>query len=113
MSKCLFCRIINNEIPSNKVYEDDFVVAFRDINPLAPIHIIVVPKTCCSYFHNTEDNTLTHIMSAIKKIVVEQDLQDKGYRLVNNNGVDGDQTIDHIHFHIIAGTKLGHNLAGK
>ena len=112
MSDCIFCRIINNEIPSNKVYENEHVVAFKDIDPLAAVHIVVVPKTCCLHFHKTEDNILAHIMSAIKKIVVEQDLVDKGYRLVNNNGIDGGQTVDHVHFHILGGEKLGSNLTG-
>ena len=109
---CIFCSIVENQIPADKVYEDEYVLAFKDVNPVAPIHIVIIPKQCCQHFHNIEDNTLAHLLRAIKIIVQENHLEDNGYRIVNNNGQDGGQTVNHAHFHIIAGEQLGHNLAG-
>ncbi|MGL4561275.1 MAG: HIT domain-containing protein [Brevinema sp.] len=109
---CLFCQIVQQNIPANKVYEDDFVFAFYDINPVAKIHIIVIPKKCCLFFHDISDNTLIHLSHAIKKIVTDLGLIENGYRLINNNGVHGGQTVPHAHIHIIGGEHLGQNLAG-
>ncbi len=110
---CIFCSIINNQIPADKVYEDENVLAFRDINPLAKVHIVVVPKDCRLHFHNLEDGKMAELMKAIKKITAEQNLQKDGYRLVSNNGLNGGQSVNHVHFHILAGEPLGHNLAGN
>ncbi len=109
---CVFCSIINNQIPADKVYEDEYAVAFRDINPLAKTHIVVVPRDCRLHFHNLEDDKMAKLMSAIKNIISEQNIKD-GYRLVCNNGSDGGQSVNHVHFHILAGEPLGHNLAGR
>lgn len=108
---CIFCAIVNNDIPADKVYQDEYVVAFRDINPLATIHIVVVPKQCCLHFHNIKDDIFIHLMSAIKKIIKQENLETLGYRLVNNNGTHGGQTVNHVHFHLLGGNPLSHNLA--
>ena len=105
---CLFCKIINGDIPSAKVYEDEYVFAFRDINPQAPVHILVVPKEhiCCADEINAENSLhVAKVFEAIAKIAKAEGL-DKGYRVINNCGEYGGQTVMHLHFHIIGGTKL-------
>lgn len=109
---CIFCSIADNKIPAEKVYEDAYVVAFKDVNPLAKVHIVVIPKECRLHFHNLEDDILVSMMRAIKTIIKEQNLAETGYRLVNNNGSDGGQTVPHVHFHILGGEPLGDNFAG-
>ncbi len=105
---CLFCKIIAGEIPSSKVYEDEYVFAFRDINPQAPIHILVVPKKhiCCARAIN-ESNSLyvAKCFEAIAKIAKAEGLG-SGYRVINNCGADGGQTVMHLHFHILGGEKF-------
>ena len=108
MDNCLFCKIIAGEIPSTKVYEDEYVFAFRDINPQAPVHILVVPKEhiCCVDAVN-ESNSIyvAKCYEAIAKIAKAEGL-DRGYRVINNCGEDGGQTVMHLHFHILGGVKL-------
>lgn len=107
MEECIFCKIVNDEIPSNKVYEDDKVLAFNDINPLAPIHILVIPKKHYNSFMETDDDELmTHINHVIKNIAIEKGLDEKGFRIVTNIGKDGGQAVKHLHYHIMGGTKL-------
>ena len=110
---CLFCKIINGEIPSSKVYENEYVYAFKDINPQAPVHILVVPKThiCCAD-KITADNSVevARVFEAIPVIAREAGLTN-GYRIINNCGEDGCQTVRHIHFHILGGKKLPENMA--
>lgn len=105
---CLFCKIIAKEIPSDTVYEDEYVYAFRDIAPQAPVHILVVPKEhiCCAASID-ESNSLyaSKCFEAIAKIAKAEGLEN-GYRVVNNCGEDGGQTVMHLHFHIIGGVKL-------
>ena len=105
---CLFCKIIAGEIPSAKVYEDENVYAFRDINPQAPTHILVVPKEHIPSADGiTEANSekIAHVFEAIPKIAKAENLE-KGYRVVNNCGEDGGQTVHHIHFHLLARRNL-------
>ncbi|MGL4367718.1 MAG: HIT domain-containing protein [Brevinemataceae bacterium] len=113
MGNCIFCRIADRSLPADIVYENDFILAFHDINPLAKIHIVVIPKECRIFFHETSDGTLLKLLSAIKVIVKQQGLEENGYRLINNNGTNGGQSVPHIHFHILSGEQLGHNLSGK
>ncbi len=106
---CLFCKIIAGEIPSTKVYEDDAVYAFRDINPQAPEHIVLVPKTHMDSANDiTEDNisNVTAIWRAIPKIAKELHFAENGYRVINNCGEDGGQTVNHLHFHLLGGRKF-------
>lgn len=108
MSDCLFCNIIAGEIPSTKVYEDENVYAFRDINPQTPVHILVIPKTHIeSAAAVTEENKglVADCFAAIAKIAKAEGL-DSGYRVVTNIGDDGGQTVKHLHFHILGGVKL-------
>ncbi len=109
---CIFCKIVNGDIPSNKVYEDDTVLAFHDIAPQMPVHIIVIPKLHIeSAFGINEENSavIGHIFEVIPKIAKELGLEN-GFRIINNCGVDGGQTVKHIHFHILGGKTLGEGL---
>ena len=110
MEDCLFCKIVAGDIPSTKVYEDDKVYAFNDIEPQAPIHIIIVPKMHISSSNElTDDNAevIGHIFTVAAKIAKEKGFAEKGWRIVNNCGEDGGQTVGHIHFHLLAGRNLG------
>ena len=105
MSDCIFCKIIAGEVPSNKVYEDDYVFAFYDIAPVVPVHILVVPKEhIVSAAEITAENSflVAKCFEAIAKIAKEKGL-DSGYRIMNSCGEDGGQTVFHLHFHILGG----------
>lgn len=106
---CIFCKIAAGEIPSTKVYEDDKLLAFKDINPLAPVHILVIPKTHIeSAAEITADNSavVAHIFEVIAKIAKEQGIDKDGFRVVSNCGENGCQSVKHLHFHILGGKKL-------
>ena len=106
---CLFCKIIAGDIPSAKVYEDDKVYAFRDIEPQAPVHILIIPKEhIASANELTEENAsvVGHIFSVAAKIAKEEGISGGGYRIVNNCGQDGGQTVGHLHFHMLGGRSL-------
>ncbi len=112
MNDCLFCKIIAGEIPSTKVYEDDHIYAFRDINPMAPVHILIVPKKHIpSADAVTEINSIAvaNIFAAIPKIAAAEGLSN-GYRVITNCGEDGCQSVKHLHFHLLGGKKLSENL---
>ena len=111
--ECLFCKIIAGEIPSNKVYEDDLVYAFRDIAPQAPTHILVIPKAHLSGVSDiTPENSalVAHIFEVIPAIAKAEGLTN-GYRVVSNCGPDACQSVPHLHFHILGGRKLGETMA--
>ena len=106
---CLFCKIVAGIIPSTKVYEDETVFAFRDINPQAPSHILVIPKTHIPSVDGiTTENSavVAHIFEVIPTIAQAEGLTG-GYRVVSNCGADAGQTVHHLHFHILGGDKLG------
>lgn len=106
---CIFCKIAAGEIPSTKVYEDDTVLAFKDINPLAPVHILVIPKTHIeSVAEITAENSavVAHIFEVIAKVAKEQGIDKDGFRVVSNCGENGCQSVKHLHFHILGGKKL-------
>ena len=110
---CLFCKIIAGEIPSTKVYEDEKILAFRDIAPQAPTHILVVPKEHIADCNAvTEENAavVAHIFAAIPRIAKAEGLEN-GYRVVSNCGEDAGQTVQHLHFHILGGKKLALEMA--
>ena len=112
MDNCLFCKIIAGEIPSTKVYEDEYVFAFRDINPQAPVHILVVPKAhilCADALDESNSGVVAKCFEAIAKIAKAEGLTN-GYRVINNCGEDGGQTVMHLHFHLIGGVKLGEKM---
>ena len=113
MEDCIFCKIIKKEIPSTVVYEDEEILAFRDINPLAPVHILVIPKKHIEYLTELkkEDEALIgRIYTVINKIAKQENIDEKGFRVVVNCGEDGMQEVKHLHFHILGGKKLGINL---
>ncbi len=113
MEDCLFCKIIKGEIPSKKVYEDEEILAFCDINPEAPIHILVVPKkhiTSLAYIKKEDEVLIGKIFGVINKISEEQGFKEDGYRVITNCGENGGQSIKHLHFHILAGKKLGEKI---
>ena len=105
---CLFCKIAAGQIPSNKVYEDDQVLAFYDIDPQAPVHFLVIPKEHISGADAiTAENSavVAHIYEVIAKVAKELKLEN-GFRVVSNVGADGGQTVPHLHFHVLAGRSL-------
>ena len=113
MSNCLFCKIIAGDIPSTKVYEDDTVLAFRDIAPQAPTHILVIPKAHIgSVAEVSAENSavVAHIFEVIAAIAKAEGLEN-GYRVVSNCGEDAGQTVHHLHFHILGGKKLAIEMA--
>ncbi|MEE1281012.1 MAG: histidine triad nucleotide-binding protein [Acutalibacteraceae bacterium] len=110
---CIFCKIIKGEIPSKKAYEDDTVVAFFDIQPQAPVHIVIIPKEHIESMNGiTPDNSkvVAHIFEVIPQIAKENNLGD-GYRVVSNCGANAGQTVFHLHFHILGGDKLQMTMA--
>lgn len=110
MENCVFCKIINKEIPSDIVYEDDKVIAFKDINPATPIHILVVPKKHIETLLDVKEDDselIAHIYQVINKIARDNNFADDGFRVITNCGRDSGQEVMHIHFHILAGTKMG------
>lgn len=110
---CLFCAIINGDIPSSRVYEDESCYAFLDINPQAPVHCLVVPKEhipSCDAISEESSGTVVAIFTAIPKIAKALGLEN-GYRVVSNVGEDGCQSVKHLHFHILGGKKLSENMA--
>ena len=113
MSDCVFCKIINNEIPSARVYEDDRIIAINDLNPMAPVHVLFIPKDhicCANALDESNCDIVGHIFSVIPKVAKELGLTN-GYRVVNNCGEDGGQTVMHLHFHLLGGKKLDVKMA--
>ena len=110
MSNCIFCKIIAGEIPSKKIYEDDEIFAFHDINPAAPVHFLVIPK---KHIENVmelepEDTKLAgRLLHKAQELAIEQGLQEKGGRFVINAKSHGGQTVDHLHLHVLGGRALG------
>ena len=105
---CIFCKIINKEIPSVFLYEDDMVVAFKDINPQAPVHFLIIPKEHIESNDDINDENshiIAHVFKIAKKLAKENGLE-SGYRIVNNCKEDGGQTVNHIHFHVLGGRQM-------
>lgn len=110
MKDCIFCKIINKEINSNIVYEDDEIIAFNDIHPIAPVHILVIPKKHINSLIDLEDEDeklIGKIYIVINKIAEDLNIDSKGFRVIVNCGEDGGQEVKHLHFHLIGGKKLG------
>ncbi|MFD1425659.1 histidine triad (HIT) family protein [Kroppenstedtia sanguinis] len=110
MSECVFCKIVEGSLPAEKVYEDGDVLAFRDLHAQAPIHLLVIPKKHISSVREIgeeEGPLLGRIFSVVNQLADELGLADKGFRIVNNCGEDGGQTVYHIHFHLLGGRALG------
>ena len=110
MNDCIFCKIIKKEIPSEIVYEDEEILAFKDIAPKAPVHIVVIPKKHIEKITEIEkqdEAVIGRIYSAINQIAREQGIAEDGFRVIINCGENGGQEVKHIHFHLLGGTKLG------
>ena len=110
MSDCIFCSIVNGDIPSNKVYEDDEILAFYDINPAAKIHILVIPKKhieSLAHMEKEDEEIVGKIYGVINKIAQEKGFKQSGYRVIVNCGKDAGQEVMHLHFHILAGEIFG------
>lgn len=106
MSSCIFCKIVKGEIPSNKVLENEEFLAFHDINPKAPVHILVIPKVHVEKFQDAPSELIAKMTPFIQECARKMGLDKNGYRLIVNNGNDGGQEIYHLHFHILGGAKL-------
>ena len=109
MDNCIFCKIINREIPSDIVYEDDKIMAFKDVNPIAPVHVLIIPKEHIeSAMALNDENSLvvSHIFNKASEIAEKMGVAESGFRIVNNCGKDGGQTVMHLHFHLIGGKTL-------
>jgi len=103
---CLFCKIVEGEIPSNKILENDDFIAFHDLYPKAPIHILVIPKKHVDCFQNVSAETMAGMTPFIQEVAALTGIEKSGYRLITNNGDDGGQEIHHLHFHVLGGAKL-------
>mgnify|MGYP004596075927 FL=1 len=115
MENCIFCKIINGEIPSEKVYEDDSVLAFKDINPAAPIHILVIPKKHIESLLKLQDEDMElvgKLHKVINKLAKQLDIEKEGFRVIVNCGKDAGQEVMHLHYHVLAGKKLGDKIVG-
>ena len=104
---CLFCKIIRKEISAEVVFEDNNVIAFRDINPQAPVHIVFLPKKHIATLNDVDEKDMfSNIFSAIKKVAKDKDIDGSGYRIVANCNSDGGQEVFHVHFHLLGGRKM-------
>ncbi len=113
MEECLFCKIIKGEIPSKKVYEDEEILAFEDINPAAPIHILVIPKKhieSLAHLEKEDESVIGKIYSVINKIAEDKGFKQEGYRVIVNCGKNGGQEVMHLHFHLLAGQRFGEKI---
>jgi histidine triad (HIT) family protein len=109
MTDCLFCKVIGGEIPAKRVYEDDSIFAFEDINPQAPTHILIIPKehyASLKEVRETEKDLLGNILLKAKELAQDKGLEDSGYRIVLNTGRDSGQAVFHIHFHLLGGRRM-------
>ncbi|MCD6323109.1 MAG: histidine triad nucleotide-binding protein [Clostridiales bacterium] len=113
MSDCIFCKIIDGEIPSNTIYETEKIKVFKDINPVAPVHLIIVPKIHIEDLNSlNEENggVVVDCMLAAKKVAEISGISESGYRVISNCGEDGGQTVQHLHFHVIGGVSMGERI---
>lgn len=110
MSDCIFCKIANKEINSEIVYEDDKVISFKDLNPQAPVHVLIIPKEHFSStleINDSNSEIVGNVFAAAVKIAKKLGIDKNGFRIVNNCGEDGGQTVGHMHFHMLGGRNLG------
>jgi histidine triad (HIT) family protein len=103
---CIFCKIIAGEIPANKVLENDEFLAFNDINPIAPVHILVIPKKHIKSFNEVDGETIAKMTEFIKEVAKKAGIFEDGYRIITNINENGGQEVPHLHFHVLGGTKL-------
>lgn len=113
MSDCIFCKIIKGDIPSSKVYEDDKILCFKDIAPMAPVHLLVIPKEhiqSADFITDENSAIVAYIFSKIPAIAKQVGISESGYRVITNHGKDARQSVPHLHFHILAGKELPDNM---
>lgn len=104
---CVFCSIVSGEVPAKVLYQDEQVVAFPDISPVAPVHILIVPRKHIPRLEDVEDMALVgHMVEVARRLAAERGIGERGYRLVINNGPEGTQVVPHLHMHLIGGRKL-------
>lgn len=108
---CLFCKIIAGEIPCTKVYEDETVLAFRDINPQAPTHVLVIPKKHMANILECDGETMRALLSAIQIVAKQENVAADGFRIVSNCGKNGAQSVNHLHIHLMGGKQLSESMA--
>lgn len=108
---CLFCKIIAGDIPGNKVYEDEKIYAFRDINPQAPVHVLIVPKKHMDNILQCDADTAAALSEAICAIAKQEGIAESGFRVISNCGRDGAQSVNHLHVHLLGGTALPERMA--
>ena len=111
MENCLFCKIIAGEIPSDRVYENDRVFAFRDINPQAPVHVLIVPKKHMDNVLECDSETAAALAEAIGVVARQEGVAESGFRVISNCGRDGAQSVNHLHIHLLGGTQLTERMA--
>lgn len=107
MAECLFCRLVAGEIPAQIVYEDAHAIAFRDINPQAPVHVLVIPRAHLASLAEFTGETCGPLMDAINQVAKQEGIAESGYRVVTNCGPDAQQTVFHLHWHVLGGRALG------
>ncbi len=111
MADCLFCKIVSGEISSETVYQDDLVTVFKDINPAAPVHLLIVPNEHIASVNEVKEEQrllLGHLITTAKQMAAEKGIQASGYRLIINTGPDGGQEVFHLHMHLLGGGKMKH-----
>lgn len=106
---CIFCKIVNGEIPNNTVHENEHFLAFHDLYPKAPVHILIIPKQHVDCFQDTKPEMMAEMTVFMQETARKTGLDIPGYRLITNNGKDGGQEIEHLHFHLLGGGKLTWN----
>ena len=110
MEDCIFCKIVRGEIPANIVYESENVLAFDDVNPMAPVHVVVVPKLHVATLMDVSDGMMDDIISAVQEVAKIKEIDKKGFRTVINCNENGGQVIFHLHIHILGGRKLSDDM---
>ncbi len=113
MNDCIFCKIVAGDIPSETVYETEDVKVFKDINPVAPVHLVIVPKVHIGSLNDVDDENLSaasKCLGAVKVVAQKAGVSESGYRIISNCGADGGQTVNHLHFHLIGGVKMREGL---
>lgn len=109
MCECVFCKIVSGEIPCSKIYEDDSVLCFNDINPEAPCHVIIIPKKHIKSLNELDADDadlIGHIFMVAKEVSKKLNIEKDGYRIVNNCGINGGQSVNHMHFHLLGGRMM-------
>ena len=107
MSDCIFCRIIAGEIPSQKVYEDDKMIAIKDVAPAAPVHVLLLPKKHYDNIMTADQELVMYMLGKIPVLAEQLGVKEKGFRIVINTGKEGGQSVNHLHIHLIGGKELG------